>query len=82
MVSGAAVCWGSYTAFSALLLRRYSPATVAAWTMAAAGLVVLPFASPGLLGTGWASVGLGSWAAVAYSTLFVAAFGFSPGRGA
>ncbi len=32
LVSGAAVCWGSYTAFSAVLLRRYSPTTVAAWT--------------------------------------------------
>ncbi len=81
LVSGAAVCWGSYTAFSAVLLRRYSPATVAAWTMAAAGLAVLPFASPGLLGTGWASVGAGSWAAWAYSTLFVAAFGFSAWQG-
>ncbi len=81
LVSGAAVCWGSYTAFSAVLLRRYRPATVAAWTMAAAGLVVLPFASPGLLGTGWASVGTGTWTAVAYSTLFVAAFGFSAWQG-
>ena len=81
LVSGAAVCWGSYTAFSALFLRRYSPATVAAWTMAAAGLAVLPFASPELLGTAWASVGAGSWTAVAYSSLFVAAFGFSAWQG-
>ena len=81
LVSGAAVCWGSYTAFSALFLRRYSPATVAAWTMTAAGLAVLPFASPELLGTEWASVGAGSWGVVAYSTLFVAAFGFSAWQG-
>ena len=81
LVSGAAVCWGSYTAFSALLLRRYRPATVAAWTMTAAGLAVLPFASTGLLGAGWASVGVGAWAAVAYSSLFVAAFGFSAWQG-
>ncbi len=81
LVSGAAVCWGSYTAFSAVLLRRYSPTTVAAWTMAAAGLAVLPFASPDLLVTEWSSVGLGSWGAVAYSTLFVAAFGFSAWQG-
>ena len=81
LVSGAAVCWGSYTAFSAILLRRYSPATVAAWTMTAAGLAVLPFALPEMLGTGWASVGVGAWAAVAYSSLFVAAFGFSAWQG-
>ena len=81
LVSGAAVCWGSYTAFSALLLRRYSPTTVAAWTMTAAGLAVLPFAAPELLGTGWASVSTGTWTAVAYSTLFVAAFGFSAWQG-
>ncbi len=58
-LAGAAACWGSYTAFSALLLRRYSPTIVVAWT----------------------SVGAGAWAAVAYSALFVAAFGFLPGRG-
>ena len=81
LVSGAAVCWGSYTAFSALLLRRYSPTTVAAWTMAAAGLAVLPFALPEMLGTGWACVGVGAWGAVTYSTLFVAAFGFSAWQG-
>jgi len=81
LVSGAAVCWGSYTAFSAVLLRRYSPATVAAWTMTAAGLAVVPLASPDLLRTGWASVGVGAWAAVAYSSLFVAAFGFSAWQG-
>lgn len=34
-----------------------------------------------LLGTRWASVGGGSWAAVAYPTLFVAAFGFSAWQG-
>ena len=38
LVSGAAICWGSYTAFSPLLLRKYSPLAVAGYTMFVAGL--------------------------------------------
>ena len=44
LVAGAAVCWGSYTAFSIFMLRKYSPLTVAS-TMLVAGLAMVPFAS-------------------------------------
>ncbi len=81
LVAGAAVCWGSYTAFSTLLLRRYSPLVVAAYTMFVAGLGVIPLASFDLVRTDWGTVGLDVWAALAYSTLFVAAFGFAAWQG-
>ena len=81
LVAGAAVCWGSYTAFSTLLLRRYSPLVVAAYTMFVAGLGVIPLASFDFVRTDWGTVGLDVWAALAYSTLFVAAFGFAAWQG-
>ncbi len=77
LVSGAAVCWGMYTALSIFMLRRYSPLVVAAYTMLVAGLAVLPFAYPDIARTDWEAVSVGAWAATAYSAFFVAAFGFS-----
>ena len=77
LVAGAAVCWGSYTAYSSLLLRYYSPLAVATYTTLVAGLVVLPIASVEIWRTDWTTVGAAVWAAVAYSALFVAAFGFT-----
>jgi drug/metabolite transporter (DMT)-like permease len=77
LVSGAAICWGSYTAFSPLLLRKYSPLAVAGYTMFVAGLGVFPFAFSDLVGMEWEAVSIGAWAAMAYSTLIVAAFAFS-----
>jgi drug/metabolite transporter (DMT)-like permease len=41
-----------------------------------AGLATMPVAVPGLWGTDWGEVGAGPWAAFAYSTVLVAAFGF------
>jgi drug/metabolite transporter (DMT)-like permease len=81
LVAGAAVCWGSYTAFSTLLLRRYPPLVVAAYTMFVAGLAVIPLAALDFVRTDWITVGLDVWAALAYSTLFVAAFGFAAWQG-
>lgn len=68
-------CWGTYTAYSAVLLRRYSPLTVAAYTTLVAGLAVLAVASPQLMDMHWTDVG--AWAAALYSALFVVAFGFT-----
>ena len=76
LVLAATVCWGSYTVLSLPLLEKYSPLVVAAYTMLFGGLAVLPFALPGLLGADWGAMGAGAWAAVAYSTVLVAAFGF------
>ena len=76
LVSGAAICWGTYTALSPLLLRKYSPLAVAGYTMLVAGLGVLPLALPDLLRTDWGTVSVEAWAAILYSTLVVAAFAF------
>jgi drug/metabolite transporter (DMT)-like permease len=76
LVLGATVCWGSYTVLSLPLLKKYPPLVVAAYTMLFGGLAALPFALPGLLSMGWDAMNVGVWAAVAYSTILVAAFGF------
>jgi drug/metabolite transporter (DMT)-like permease len=77
LVMGAAACWGSYAVLSLPLLRRYSPMAVAAYTMLFGGLAVLPLATSGLVRMDWGAVSVGGWAAVAYSALLVAAFGFT-----
>ena len=76
LVLGATVCWGSYTVLSLPLLEKYSPLVVAAYTMLFGGLAALPFALPGILSVDWDAMSVGVWAAVAYSTALVAAFGF------
>jgi drug/metabolite transporter (DMT)-like permease len=76
LVVVATVCWASYPVFSLPLLRRYSPLVVATYTMLFGGLAALPLALTGLLGTDWETVSGGAWVALAYSTLFVSAFGF------
>jgi drug/metabolite transporter (DMT)-like permease len=76
LVLGATVCWGSYTVLCLPLLRRYSPLVVAAYTMLFGGLAALPFALPSFLSPDWDQMNVGVWAAVAYSTILVAAFGY------
>jgi drug/metabolite transporter (DMT)-like permease len=76
LVLGATVCWGSYTVLSLPLLKKYPPLVVAAYTMLFGGLAALPFASLSFLSVDWDAMNVGIWAAVAYSTILVAAFGF------
>jgi drug/metabolite transporter (DMT)-like permease len=76
LVLGATVCWGSYTVLSLPLLEKYSPLVVAAYTMLFGGLAALPLAFPGFMSVDWDAMSVGVWAAVAYSTVLVAAFGF------
>jgi len=76
LVALATVCWGSYAVLSLPLLRAYPPVVVAAYTMLFGGLAAVPAALPGLLEPGWLGAGGTAWAATAYSTLLVAAFGF------
>lgn len=76
LVLGATVCWGSYTVLSLPLLKKYPPLVVAAYTMLFGGLTALPFALPNFLSVGRDAMSVGVWAAVAYSTILVAAFGF------
>src|SRR3712207_6587068 len=76
LVLGATVCWGSYTVLSLPLLEKYSPLVVAAYTVLFGGLAALPFSLPGFISVDWDAMSVGVWAAVAYSTVLVAAFGF------
>jgi drug/metabolite transporter (DMT)-like permease len=76
LVLGATVCWGSYTVLSLPLLKKYSPLVVAAYTMLFGGLATIPFAFPSFVDLHWDATSVGVWVAVAYSTFFVAAFGF------
>ena len=76
LVLGATVCWGSYTVLSVPLLEKYSPLVVAAYTMLFGGLAAIPFALAGFLRVGWAAMSVGVLAALAYSTVLVAALGF------
>jgi len=76
LVVVATMCWGSYAVLSLPLLRKHPPLVVASLTMLFAGLATIPVAVPGLWGTDWGEVGAGPWAAFAYSTVLVAAFGF------
>jgi drug/metabolite transporter (DMT)-like permease len=73
----ATMCWGSYAVLSLPLLRNHSPLVVAGYTMLFGGLAALPLGLPGFLSTDWEAVSRGTWEAVAYSTLLVAAFGFA-----
>ena len=75
-IVGGAACWGSYAVLALPLLRRYSPLVVAAYTMLFGGLAAVPLALPSVLGAASGTVGGGTWAAMAYATLLVAAFGF------
>ena len=77
LVVVATICWGSYAVLSLPLLRTYSPLVVAAYTMLFGGLGALPIALPEFMSTDWGEVSAGTWGAVAYSTLLVAAFGFA-----
>ena len=72
----ATACWASYAVLSLPLLRRHTPLTIAAYTMLCGGLAALPVALPSFFHNSLGAVSSTSWAATAYSTLFVAAYGF------
>jgi drug/metabolite transporter (DMT)-like permease len=72
----ATACWASYAVLSLPLLRRHTPLTIAAYTMLFGGLAALPVALPSFFHNSLGAVSSTSWAATAYSTLFVAAYGF------
>jgi drug/metabolite transporter (DMT)-like permease len=73
----AAVGFGAYTVLSMPVLGRHSPLAVATYSLLFGGLVVLLLSSPYFTGLDWGSVGVGAWAAVAFSAVFAAAFAFS-----
>jgi len=77
LVLASAILLGTYTVFSMPLLDRYPPLTVAAYPMLFGGLIVLPFAAPGLGRVEWGGLGAGVAAAAAFSVLLATAFAFA-----
>jgi len=77
LVLVAAAGFGGYTVISMLVLGRHSPLAVSTYSLLFGGLIVLVLSTPYALGLGWGSVGVGAWAAVAFSAVFAAAFSFS-----
>jgi drug/metabolite transporter (DMT)-like permease len=86
----AAACWGTYAVLSLPLLRGgddgdeaggLSPLAVGAYSVLFGGVALLPLGLPGAFGTDWGAVSGGVWAAVAYSTLCVSAYGFAAWQG-
>jgi drug/metabolite transporter (DMT)-like permease len=73
----AAVCVGSYAVLSMPLLERHTPLAVATYPVLFGIPFLLLLSSPQLLNLQWGSVGVGPWAAVAYSGVFATAFAFS-----
>jgi drug/metabolite transporter (DMT)-like permease len=73
----AAVGIGAYAVFSLPLLDRYSPLTVAAYSVLFGTLAILLASLPFFASVRWEGVGFGLWAAIAYSGIFATAFAFA-----
>jgi drug/metabolite transporter (DMT)-like permease len=75
---GAALCWATYTAFGAMVLRRVSPLVLITWGTIGGTLVLAPIgiaqlAAPGALGPEQADALPGILLAIVYSGLLAAA---------
>ena len=90
LIMVAAACWGTYAVLSLPLLRGnddegeaggLSPLAVGAYSVLFGGVALLPLGLPGAVGADWGAVSGGVWAAVAYSTLCVSAYGFAAWQG-
>jgi drug/metabolite transporter (DMT)-like permease len=77
LVLVAAFCVGAYAVLSMPLLERYTPLAVATYPVLFGIPYLFLLSSPYLLSLEWGSVGVGPWAAVAYSGVFATAFAFS-----
>jgi drug/metabolite transporter (DMT)-like permease len=73
----AAMGFGAYTVLSMRVLGRYSPLAVATYPILFGGPIVLLVSVPFFTRLGWEDVGMGAWAAVAFSAVFATAFAFS-----
>jgi drug/metabolite transporter (DMT)-like permease len=63
----AAVCWGSYAAFGAPILRRHSPLRTTTWALAGGLLVLIPLGLVQLVQADWSRVGPPVVGAIVYS---------------
>ena len=76
--AGGRLCWATYTAFAAQVLRRHSPLVLTTWATIGGTLVLLPsgigqLAAPGALGPEQAARSCPIVLAIAYSGLLAAA---------
>jgi drug/metabolite transporter (DMT)-like permease len=65
----AVLCWSVYTVGSRALLTRFSPIVVTGLTLVAGTALYLPGAARDLVSTPWATLGVGVWAAMLYSSV-------------
>jgi drug/metabolite transporter (DMT)-like permease len=72
-----AMVFGVYTVLSMPMLTRYSPLTVATYSLLFGSLSVLLLSVPYLSDLDWSSVSVGAWTAVIFSGVFATAFAFS-----
>jgi drug/metabolite transporter (DMT)-like permease len=63
----ASVLWALYTMKARLLLAKYSPIKVTAYSVAAGAVLLLPFSIGELARQSWSTVSAGSWAALAFA---------------
>ena len=73
----AAMGFGAYTVLSMRVLGRYTPLAVATYPLLFGGPLVLLLSIPFFTRLEWEGVGVGAWAAVAFSAVFATAFAFS-----
>jgi drug/metabolite transporter (DMT)-like permease len=73
----AAACWALYTINARPLLENYSALKVAAYSMAAGTVLLLPVSGYELLHQSWSSVSVQSWAAFAFSTFISGGIAFT-----
>jgi drug/metabolite transporter (DMT)-like permease len=66
----ACLCWSLYTVFLRPYTERVDGVTLSAVTMVGGAVPLALVAIPSMLRTQWGTIGLGGWAALAYSGLF------------
>jgi drug/metabolite transporter (DMT)-like permease len=70
LLLGASLCWSVYTVFLQPYTERTNGITLSAVTMIGGAVPLILVSMPAIVRTQWSGVGLGGWAAVAYSGLF------------
>jgi drug/metabolite transporter (DMT)-like permease len=73
----ATVLWALYTVAARPLLRRYSPMTVTAWSVAAGAVLLLPFGVPDIAAQSWSKPSLAAWGALAFAAFIAAGIAYS-----
>jgi drug/metabolite transporter (DMT)-like permease len=69
LVLAGAITWSIYSVLLKPRADHLDVVTISAFTMAGGAVVMLGVAAPAIARTDWAAVGLGTWAAIAYSGL-------------